>query len=102
MSEINSILRIAIILDDLVVEPWQRSIFQAVADPARFEVILVTKPDEHNGSTFEPNKISLGFLSTAIDAFEKYLSARLFRIVFGSKRGCEDKPLTFAELLINR
>jgi len=99
MNDQNNNFRIAVILDDLTIEPWQKSIFDAIKDPDRFEVIVVKKPDRlgrRSGS--DQDSRPLNSLSAVIDRFERHISTRLFKLVFGSKRGARDKSVKLADL----
>ena len=98
MTKIEQKKRISVILDDLAIEPWQKSIFDAIEDPARFEVIIVKKPNSDVAAKPQTGHTGLNVLSRAVDRFEKTLSTQLFAIVFGTKRGGRNKAVDFYEL----
>jgi len=105
MNDQNNNFRIAVILDDLTIEPWQKSIFEAIKDPASFECLLVTHPSSQDGKASaipeqagrRDGPATSNRLSAAMDRLERMVSTRLFRLVFGAKRGARDERVKLTD-----
>jgi len=91
MNEKEYILQVAVLMEEMAIQPWQQSIFDAVNNRERFNVLIVKKPVLENA----PAANSVQWLRRTIDKFEQKLSRRLFAVVFGSKRGARDNAVGF-------